>query len=371
MSDFNSSQPVRTQTNGDVAATIADGTTPSQLLGVDPSGRLTVKVADLAGNGITSQPNGTQRPLDVGINVAGVQVDPRDFRPLVPSDVITVDQGAASTAAGGWFVKPSDGTNSQAYLATGEAKVAVTQSLPAGTATIGKVVQDNTVQWVTSDLADGSVTGGAAGTKSMLAGGAFNTALPTLTTGQQAAIQLDSSARQIIAPLTNTSVVKAQLQDNAGNGITSSTAGGTRPLDAALRDPSGNLYSPLNPFPVQVTSDVAGDEVHDYNTASNIAAGGVSNHDYTVTALKTFKATKFWGAASGKMKVEVQTSVDGVTFLSKWVGFNSTSNPNISIDLGQFTVSDPGVGAVIRIIRTNKETLTAQDLYSTISGVEV
>jgi hypothetical protein len=48
-----------------------------------------------------------------------------------------------------------------------------------------------TSPWVTSDLADGSVAPGTAGTKSMLAGGVYNTATPTLTNGQQVALQTD------------------------------------------------------------------------------------------------------------------------------------------------------------------------------------
>jgi len=370
MSDFNSSLPIRTELPGDVIAKIADATTPSQQLAVDASGRITTKMTDGAGTAITSQANGAQRALDVGINVAGVQIDPRQVRALTSADVVTAAQGAASTAAAGWYVRPTDGVNSQAYLGTGEAKVAVTQPLPAGTNSIGKVAQDNTVQWITSDLADGSAVGGTAAAKSMLAGAIYNATLPTLTTGQQASLQADSSGRLIVAPLTNTSVVKSQLQDNAGNGITSAAAGGTRPLDVALRDSAGNTYTAANPMPVQLSAGEAGSEIHSYNTASAIAANATSNHDYTVTATKNFKATKFWAAASGKMKIEVQTSVDGTTFLSRWVGFNSTSTPNISIDLGQFTVSDSGTGAKVRIIRTNLDK-SAMDVYSTISGVEV
>jgi hypothetical protein len=75
--------------------------------------------------------------------------------------------------------------------------------------------------WLTTDAADGPVAPGAVASKSMLIGGQFNTALPTLTNTQQSAFQLDSSGRLIIAPLANTSVVKAQLQDNAGNAINS------------------------------------------------------------------------------------------------------------------------------------------------------
>lgn len=53
----------------------------------------------------------------------------------------------------------------------------------------------------------GSATGGTAATSSSLSGGIFNTSLPTLTTGQQSSIQLDSSGRVILSPLASSSTV--------------------------------------------------------------------------------------------------------------------------------------------------------------------
>ena len=50
---------------------------------------------DSLGNLITSQANGSQRALDVGINVAGVQIDPRQIRALTNADVVTVEQGTS------------------------------------------------------------------------------------------------------------------------------------------------------------------------------------------------------------------------------------------------------------------------------------
>jgi hypothetical protein len=44
--------------------------------------------------------------------------------------------------------------------------------------------------------------------------------------------------------------------------------------------------------------------------------------------------------------------------------------PNIDVDLEQFTISNSGAGAKIRIIRTNLDK-ASMDVYSTISGVEV
>lgn len=57
--------------------------------------------------------------------------------------------------------------------------------------------------WLTTDAADGPVTPGTVASKSMLAGGQFNTALPTLTNTQQSSIQLDSSGRLITSPGTD------------------------------------------------------------------------------------------------------------------------------------------------------------------------
>lgn len=51
----------------------------------------TMRMIDFSGNGISSQSSGAQRALDVGINVAGVQIDPRQTRALTSADVVTVN----------------------------------------------------------------------------------------------------------------------------------------------------------------------------------------------------------------------------------------------------------------------------------------
>jgi len=51
-----------------------------------------VQLGDGVGNAITSQANGAQRALDVGIDVAGIQVDPRAIRALTSADTVTVVQ---------------------------------------------------------------------------------------------------------------------------------------------------------------------------------------------------------------------------------------------------------------------------------------
>lgn len=302
MSDFNSSLPVRTQNNGDVVVKVVDGTTTTQALAIDSTGRVVVKLDDGSGNVITSQASGAQRALDVGIDVAGVQVDPRAIRALTAADVITAQQG--------------------------------------------------TSPWVSKDQADGPVTPGTVASFSNLAGIQFNTTLPTLTTGQQAALQSDNAGRLLVGS------------------IFSPLPAGTNLLGGTNVYIGGTIASATNPVPVTVANAPSGVSVNNYNTTAALASAATSNHTYTITATKTFFGKKIWASSSGKMKAEVQISPDGTTFTTVWVGFNSTASPNITIDLDQLVFLESGTSSAIRIIRTNLDQ-QAQDVYSTISGSEV
>lgn len=351
MADANSSLPVRTQNNGDVVAQLVDGTVTTQKLAIDANGKTTIKLNDGTGNSVSSQVNGAQRALDVGINVAGVQIDPRSIRALTSADTVTANQGTAAAIASAWPVKGTDGTNSQAYLSTGEAKVSITQALPAGANTIGSVNQ-GTSPWVTKDQADGPVTPGTVAAFSELIGAQYNSTPPTLTTGQQAAMQMDASG-------------------NLKTVISQPLPAGTNLLGQVNIDVGGVLVSASNPVPVVLSAGVSGTIVNDYNTAASIAAQATSNHTYTITTGKAFQGKKIHAAGSGKIKIEVQISANGTTFTTVFVAFNSTATPNIDIDMDQILFLEPaGTGAAVRIIRTNLD-IVAQDVYSTISGVEV
>ena len=121
--------------------------------------------------------------------------------------------------------------------------------------------------------------------------------------------------------------------------------------------------SGTNPVPVALTGDQVGDEIVDYNTSAAVAKDASVNHDYTVTAGKTFIGEEAWVSGSGKLKVELL--VNGAT---KFVGFNSTANPNISIPLEKILKAN--ATEVIRFTITNRDN-QAQDVYSTLSGLEV
>lgn len=176
------------------------------------SGTWVMRLQDGSGNAITSQVSGAQRALDVGINVAGVQVDPRTRTwNLSSSDVPLVSQGTAAAAAGGWPVKLTDGTNTTAVKAASTAPLAtdpaavVVQSPNGNHATAANQATEITaLQLIDNPV--GSVAAGTAGTSSYLGGGVYNTALPSLTNGQQAAMQLDASGRHIVSDAANGSV---------------------------------------------------------------------------------------------------------------------------------------------------------------------
>ena len=505
MSDFNSSLPVRTENAGDVIAKIADATIPSQQLAIDASGKITAKLDDAAGNGITSQANGGQQALDVGIDVGGVQIDPRQVRALTSADIVTADQGSANTSANGWPVKLTDGTNTGAVSAAGELSVQVTQALPAGSNVIGSVNQ-GTSPWISKDQADGPVSPGAAASFSQLGGAVYSSSLPTLTDGQQVALQTDSNGRLLVdtsgtdnhdygvvgantlrtaaqignatgaadfnAGATGAQTLRTEANQGApgiaangwfirptdGTNSQSFTAAGEAKVDITVALPAGsntignvgvtNLPSTVdtnygvvgastlrtaselgnstgsldynfgtvgaqtlraaaeignatgaadfnngatgaqtlrvaanlavgganvsgtNPVPVSITSALVGTSINNYNTSAALASGGSSNHIYTITAGKTFQGKKIWGSASGKLKIEVRVSPDGSTYSTLWVGFNSTAEPNISIDLDQLVFLESGAGSTIEVIRTNEDK-ASMDVYSTISGTEV
>jgi hypothetical protein len=151
--------------------------------------------------------------------------------------------------------------------------------------------------------------------------------------------------------------------------LTSISSSDRTALDIALLDESGNPFSASNPLPT-TSVDSEGDEVNNFFTESDVVKEGTSNHIYIVTALKTLKLTQVLAAASGKMKIEVQieTGVATGVYATKFVGFNSTANPNIYIPINESISVAAGVR--VRVIRTNYDN-TPQDLYSTICGHEI
>jgi hypothetical protein len=116
---------------------------------------------------------------------------------------VTANQGSPGTAANAWFEKITDGTNVAAVKAASTAAVATDPALVVAISPNNTVaVTQSTSPWITKDQSDGPVTPGAVASFSQLMGGQFNTTLPTLTTGQQAALQTDSSGRLLVSGIS-------------------------------------------------------------------------------------------------------------------------------------------------------------------------
>ena len=113
---------------------LIDYTTGNELT-INSDGTSTIRLDDGSGNSISSQANGAQRALDVGIDVSGVQIDPRQIRTLTSSDIVTADQGNAP-----WSQNITQiAGNNIATAASGIAKIGLTDG--SGTSiTLGQKV---------------------------------------------------------------------------------------------------------------------------------------------------------------------------------------------------------------------------------------
>jgi hypothetical protein len=87
----------------------------------DRAARLIGRVYGSQGQQLTQTP--TNFNLQVEAAVGGALIDPRSIRALTSADVVTAAQGTAGAIAAAWPVKPTDGTNSQAFTTASEGKV--------------------------------------------------------------------------------------------------------------------------------------------------------------------------------------------------------------------------------------------------------
>lgn len=139
-------------------------------------------------------------------------------------------------------------------------------------------------------------------------------------------------------------------------------------VKAKLRDDSGNPFgTEANPV-FTVGAEDPGDEIEDTKTTAAVVKGASTNHDYTVSALKTFKGSQLVVSASGGFKVELQreTAPASGTFTTKYVCFKQPADPCLILPL--MKVFKQVAGAKVRVKITNR--YNTQDVYSTLIGIE-
>ena len=110
-------------------------------------------------------------------------------------------------------------------------------------------------------------------------------------------------------------------------------------------------------------------EIEDYQTSANVAKGASVDHDYPVTAGKTFKGVSVFATAAGEFKLEVkkETAPASGIYTTLYVAFKQASNPFVQIDLKK--IFKQVATANIRLTITNRDNTT--DLYTTLVGIEV
>lgn len=312
MADFDSSLPIRTEAAGDVDIFISDATVSTQKLKVNADGSIDTNFAAGSKVIITDGADDVEVNADGSLNAVVTATD-LDIRALTNADVVTIEDGGGSITV--------DGT------------VAATQS---GTWDIGTVT---TLTSITNDvnIADGgnSITVDA----------------------------VDLDIRDLAFATDTVDVSGSSVTVSATNLDIRDLSAATDSIAAHLFDEAGVAYSLTNPLPVEMVSDSSGDEISNYNTSAAVAKNASVNHDYTVTAAKTFLGVNAWISGSGKLKVQVL--VNGAV---KFVGFNSTANPNVAIPMEKIVKA--AATQVVRITITNLDN-QAQDLYSTLLGLEI
>lgn len=171
-----------------------------------------VLLRDGFGNPVTSQPSGSQRALDVGIDVAGQQVDPRTRTWTLnqTTDSVGASQSGIWTTGRTWSLNSAN--DSVASVQSGTWSVGRTWDLSSSSDSISSVqsgtwnvnasqsgawsVQQGTSPWI---VAGDSASGTANAGNPVKIGGAFNTAQPTVTNGQTVDAQMTARGAQIVA----------------------------------------------------------------------------------------------------------------------------------------------------------------------------
>lgn len=139
-------------------------------------------------------------------------------------------------------------------------------------------------------------------------------------------------------------------------------------LDVSLHDENGNKYSDSNPLAVAVVEN-KGEEVHEEDTAEDVAKDGTATHDYTVIAGKKMYFSQCELSGSGRALFVISISLDGTAFTKKFTKRVSASNNNASLVLKN-AITIPA-GGKVRVEKTNKDVGGSFDLDSTICGVLV
>lgn len=424
MADYNSSLPVRTEDAGDVIIKIADSLVPSQQAQVTAARELSVLASAQPGvdiGDVTVNNGAGAAAVNIqdggnSITVDATDLDIRDLSSATDSvTVVATDLDIRDLA----FATDKVDASGSAVSITGSVVVTATnldiRDLSSATDSVTAI--QGTDPWLTKDAADGPAAPGVASAFSQLAGGIYNATPLTVADGQQASLQIDAAGRLLIsssgssisvsnfpstvdvnygtvgastirtaaeignatgaadfaAGATGAQTLRVVANQGAANAtpwneniaqIAGAAPSATNSLPVHLSDGAA-FYSDSNPVPVKFAQE--GTAKADFKMASAIASGASDNHDYTAIGAFMLNQVEAAGSGKAKMIISIETGVATGTFTTRFVQFNSTAETNMSI-----IFADPlpvAAGVRVRVSMSNRD-LLAQDLYSTICGLE-
>jgi hypothetical protein len=193
----------------------------------------------------------------------------------------------------------------------------------------------------------------------------FNSSLPIRTenSGDVVARLVDGTVATQALSIDTNGKITSRLNDGSGASVTLGQKLMTASLPVVLASDSS---------PLAVTQAVTAPTtpINAYNSTINLAANVTVSHVYTVGATRTFYGRQFLVSGSGKLRADVQTSVNGTVWMPVFVLFNSAAEPTMILNLGSHVTATVGTGSAVRIQITNQDK-QAFDVYSTISGYEL
>jgi hypothetical protein len=131
---------------------------------------------------------------------------------------------------------------------------------------------------------------------------------------------------------------------------------------------NGNLVSENTPIPVATFPPAVNDLLNSYASATAVAVGASTTNVYMTPTGYTVRWLGFRASSTGLIRMDVQTTRNGTVWATIFTEFNSVTNPNIFIDMGNMSLSLVGTGG-LRLLITNEDPTNPQNIYSTLSGV--
>jgi len=205
----------------------------------------------------------------------------------------------------------------------------------------------------------------SAGQNGPLMQGAVTTSAPSYTSGNTDPISLTPVGAVRVDGSATTQPVSGTVTANQGTSpwVTNVAQIGGSALTEGQKTMAASVPVVIasDQSTINVNTNPPTEQAPDFKHAVGIAANASDTHSFT--PVSTINLDKIVASASGSFKCEIQWGTTG-SETSKAVFFGSASHQWVELELPN-PVSIPNT-STIKVIMTNREPVTAQDLYSSI-----